>query len=249
MPDKVYLPPEEADAAVIKIGGECYERQGDSENEPTVSGGDEEFSSCEACEDDSSSSSGSPPCVNAVRARHYNNPNSYCFSQTTKINNYVRDYVLTNGVYNFTSGIGQWNRQTRVQTGENTSVGSSQRGPGIHVATFNDAPITYYYYKDGIEVGTREFRIDFIFEVSATDAFWTQSGYDTRPRSCSVDSPCDGFRCFYTDTNSETSIQLDVSGNGCCYDGVECTEGQMDCETGACEGGDSDSSSDDGGLP
>lgn len=63
MPARIFLPPDGTGADVIEIGGECYERVGDSENAPTVSAADEEFDSCEDCEGSSSSSSGESCCV------------------------------------------------------------------------------------------------------------------------------------------------------------------------------------------
>lgn len=50
MPDKIYLPAELTDADVVSVGGECYERVGAAEVDPTVGSIDDEYANCDSCE-------------------------------------------------------------------------------------------------------------------------------------------------------------------------------------------------------
>jgi len=61
MPNEIYVDPEATEASVIKVGGECYQRVGPVDHEPTIDDV-EEFTSCEECEGSSSSGSGQECC-------------------------------------------------------------------------------------------------------------------------------------------------------------------------------------------
>lgn len=57
--ESIYLPPEIADAEVIRVDGVCYERVRESPIPPDTFGFEKEFETCDECEGSSSSSSGS----------------------------------------------------------------------------------------------------------------------------------------------------------------------------------------------
>lgn len=229
MPDKIYLPPEESGASVIKIGDDCYEIQGDSDNAPTVGSAEEEFSSCEECD-------GLPPCSNSVSASDDRDPNSqtWCFSDTTRVTNFESEVERTDGGYFTSPGIGQWNRRVESQNGESSGPGVVTFGPGRHGVLFSTVPVLKTWYKDGAEVFSESTQSSFgrprwLYDGSSWGWEWCNTNV-----SCTTNSFCDGMTGTEQVSNRATSLSLKLIGNGCCHDGMGCTEGSADCETGEC---------------
>lgn len=81
MPERIFIAPDQANASVIKLGDECYQREGDSKNAPTISDIDEEFDSCEDCEGDSSSSSSSGSCCIDSSGCEYSDNSTVAYSE------------------------------------------------------------------------------------------------------------------------------------------------------------------------